>query len=140
MTACPPDLRQLYRERRVILFVGAGASMSVSWGDPSHKKRGPSWEQVVDQAARILGASDPELLRVRGTDLQILEYFRIVKAGLAPLTNWLSREFAGASDDDILASPIHGELVELDRCRLFYTTNYDDFIERALTRSWTHNA
>jgi hypothetical protein len=29
---CPIDLRRLYRDRRVIPFVGAGASMSVSWG------------------------------------------------------------------------------------------------------------
>ena len=81
-----------------------------------------------------MGASDPNLLRLRGTDLQILEYFKIVKGNLAPLTNWLSREFASATDDDILASPIHAELVKLDRCSVYYTTNYDDFIERALKK------
>ena len=135
MTACPNDLRPLYREGRVIPFLGAGASMSVRWGSPSTPKRGPSWEELVDQAARLLGADEPDLLRLRGTDLQILEYFRIVKGGLAPLTNWLSREFGTATDDDILRSPIHTEIIKLDRCNLFYTTNYDDFIERAMRRS-----
>jgi hypothetical protein len=90
---------------------------------------------MVSQAARLLGATDPDLLRLHGTDLQILEYFRIVKGGLALLTNWLSIALSGATDDDILASPIHAELVALDRCSLFYTTNYDDFIERALVKS-----
>src|SRR3954468_2812003 len=131
--SCPSDLRRLYQERRVIPFIGAGASMSVSWGASS--KRGPSWSQMVDKAASLLGASDPDLLRLRGTDLQILEYFRIVNGNLAPLTNWLSTEFASATDDDILRSPIHAELVQLDRCSIYYTTNYDDFIERALRKA-----
>jgi hypothetical protein len=109
--------------------------MSVKWGDESNRRRGPSWGEMVNQAARLLGVTDPELLRVRGTDLQILEYFKIVKTNLAPLTHWLSVEFSAATDDDVLASPIHAELVELERCSLFYTTNYDDFIERALQKA-----
>jgi hypothetical protein len=99
--SCPDDLRRLYHERRVIPFIGAGASMSVSWD--GGKKRGPSWRQMVDKAAMLLGADEPDLLRLRGTDLQILEYFKIIKGNLAPLTNWLSHEFASATDDDILA-------------------------------------
>ena len=130
---CPPDLRRLYHERRVIPFIGAGASMSVSWGGGT--RRGPSWGQMVDQAASLLGASNPDLLRLRGTDLQILEYFKIVNGNLAPLTNWLSNEFSSATDDDILRSPIHAELVQLDRCSIYYTTNYDNFVERALQKA-----
>ncbi len=130
---CPVDLRRLYRDHRVIPFVGAGASMAVSWDDG--QKRGPSWEQMVNEAARILGANAPELLRIRGTDLQILEYFGILNGGLARLTNWLSQRFSSATDEDILRSPLHAELVELQKCGIFYTTNYDDFIERALAKS-----
>jgi len=130
---CPVDLRRLYREKRVIPFIGAGASMSVSWG-PDHKQRGPRWEEMVDQAAVLLGAGEPDLLRCRGADLQILEFFKIIKGGFAPLTNWLSFRFLAATDADILASPIHAELVQLDRCSIYYTTNYDDFIERALKK------
>jgi hypothetical protein len=90
---------------------------------------------MVEQAIKMLGATEPDLLRLRGSDLQILEYFRIEKGGLAPLTNWLSREFSAATDDDILRSPIFAALAGLDRCSLFYTTNYDDFLERALASS-----
>ena len=131
---CPIDLRRLYREKRIIPFIGAGASMSVCWG-PEKKQRGPLWEEMVNQAALLLGAGEPDLLRFRGTDLQILEFFKILKGGFAPLTNWLSIRFSAATDDDILASPIHAELVRLDRCGTYYTTNYDDFIERALKRT-----
>src|SRR5207302_125452 len=98
------------------------------------KQRGPLWEEMVNQAAIILGAREPDLLRCRGTDLQILEYFKILKDGFAPLTNWLSLQFSAATDANILASPIHAELVQLDRCSIYYTTNYDDFIERALKK------
>jgi SIR2-like domain len=135
MITCPDDLRRLYRDNRVIPFVGAGASMSVTWGTPPNPRRGPSWHELVDQAGRLLGATDPNLLRARGTELQILEYFKAVKGGLAELTNWLSIEFSTATDDDISASPIHSELARLQKCSLYYTTNYDNFIERALTKA-----
>lgn len=131
MAECPAELRRLYRDSRVIPFVGAGASMAVEW----HDQRGPSWRQVVDEAARQLGADNPDLLRVRGTDLQILEYFRIQKGSFAPLTNWLSAKFSSAEDRDILSCPIHEALASLSLCRLYYTTNYDDFLERALIAS-----
>jgi SIR2-like domain len=129
---CPTELRRLYRERRVIPFVGAGASMSVSWD--GGKKRGPSWTAMVDEAAKLLGCDEPELLRHRGSDLQILEYFKIRNHTLAPLTNWLSQQFSTATDDEILASPIQAALVELEKCSIYYTTNYDNFIERALNK------
>jgi hypothetical protein len=131
--SCPEELRRLYHEGRVVPFIGAGASMSISWS--GGKERGPSWGEMVDQAIRLLGSNDPQLLRLRGSDLQILEYFKIKRGELAPLTNWLSQQFAMATDDDILASPILAELVALDRCSIYYTTNYDDFLERALRKS-----
>jgi hypothetical protein len=132
---CPFDLRKLYREGRVIPFIGAGASMSVSWGPETRPKRGPSWREMVDQAVRILGIEKPDLLRIRGTELQILEYFQIMKGGWAEISNWLSIELSSATDDDIVRSPIYQQLAELDRCHIFYTTNYDNFIERALRHS-----
>lgn len=132
---CPPDLRRLYREDRVIPFIGAGASMAVTWMRKGEEISGPSWRKLVDHACQILNIEEPDLLRFRGSDLQILEYFRALKGGFAPLTNWLSSEFSHAEDSDILSCPIHSSLVQLNRCRLFYTTNYDNFIERALRAS-----
>jgi hypothetical protein len=130
--SCPDDLKRLYHERRVVPFVGAGAPMSVSWS--SGNERGPSWDEMINQAVALLGSNDPSLLRQRGSDLQVLEFFKIKMGDLAPLTNWLSRQFAKATDDDILASSIHRQLVQLELCSIYYTTNYDDFLERALRR------
>ena len=128
---CPPDLKNLYREGRLIPFIGAGASMAVQWDDHGTSRRGPSWAEFVNEAAKIIGYDDPELLRVRGNDLQILEYFRDQPEGGFPrLTKWLNREM-NPSDEALLSSLIHEELAALDKCNLFYTTNYDDFIERS---------
>lgn len=128
---CPTELRDVYSTGRLIPFIGAGVSMSVLWEQGGHKKRGPSWAELVNEAARRLGFEDPELIRVRGTDLQILEYFRLKECGsFYALTNWLVTEMH-PPDDALKKSPIHTELSSLALCNLIYTTNYDDFIERA---------
>jgi hypothetical protein len=131
---CPKELREHYHARRVIPFIGAGVSISVKWLDPATgmERTGPSWFELVSEAARLLGFDDPELLRVRGTDLQILEYFRIVHNSFAPLTNWL---YTAMQPPEVALrnSVIHHQLAALKLCRLFYTTNYDNFIERAFS-------
>jgi hypothetical protein len=127
-----PELRQIYAEGRLIPFVGAGASMSVEWKESGEPKRGLSWKELVDTAARQLGFEEPDLLRVRGSDLQILEYNRLKNRGLYNLTNWLYSEMR-PPDTAILSAAIHAELAKMDRCRIVYTTNFDDFIERAFS-------
>lgn len=127
----PQDLKARYREGRLIPFIGAGISMSVEWTQSGHARRGLSWRELVDEAARMLGFEDPDLLRARGDDLQILEYFRIKRhQEFADLRNWFYEEIH-APDAALQNSPIHAALAKLDRCRLFYTTNYDDFLERS---------
>ncbi|WP_197680365.1 SIR2 family NAD-dependent protein deacylase [Mycolicibacterium rutilum] len=80
----------------------------------------------------MMGFEDPELLRVRGSDLQILEYYRIKShQQLAELRNWFLNEMR-APDEALRDSAIHTALAQLTNCDLFYTTNYDDFIERSL--------
>ena len=128
---CPLALKKAYDECRVLPFIGAGASMSVEWDDNGEIKRGPSWSELVEQATKSLGFDSLEMAQVRGTDLQILEYFKSKKAGqTAELTNWLFKKMS-PPDESLIKSRIHGELAQLDNCNIFYTTNYDDFIERS---------
>lgn len=134
MTQCPEDLRRLYQEGRVIPFLGAGSSMAVSWEEGGVVKRGPSWGELVDQAAKLVGAIEPALLRMRGSDLQILEYVKSKKDGMQPLINWLNKNME-PPEDALLSSRIHSALAALENCSLFYTTNYDDFLERSLQLS-----
>jgi hypothetical protein len=127
----PRELPRLYADGRLIPFVGAGVSMSVRWDAAGVEKRGLSWREMVDEAARMLGFVPPALLHTRGTDLQILEYFKLINEGIAPLTNWMFAEMR-APDDAIRDSPVLECLARLDACGVYYTTNYDDFLERAL--------
>lgn len=128
----PRDLIARYKEGRLIPFIGAGISMSVSWKTSDGKShRGPSWGELVDQAGRMMGFDDPGLLRVRGSDLQILEYYRIKNhQQLADLRNWFFSEMR-APDEALRDSEVHTALAQLTNCGLIYTTNYDDFIERS---------
>ena len=127
------ELRKLYHAGRLLVFVGAGISMGVQWESDGIGRRGPSWAELVDEAAGMLGFDNPDLLRVRGTDLQILEYFRIKEHDeFARLRNWLVTGLA-PPDESLRNSAVHAALARMTKCRLFYTTNYDDFLERALT-------
>ena len=126
------ELKQRYQEGRLLPFVGAGVSMGVGWqaldGSP---KCGPSWSELVDEAARQLGFTEPQLLRVRGEDLQILEYYRSKKYDeLAALRNWLVQELH-PPDAALRDAPVLHALAAMDKCRIIYTTNFDDFIERS---------
>lgn len=126
----PLELRQMYRQNRLIPFIGAGVSMGVSWDESGVRKKGPSWGEMVELAVSQLGVTDPRLLRTRGSDLQILEYYKLVNHGVGRLTNWLYANMR-PPDDALRNSAVHSALARLDGCNTFYTTNYDDFIERA---------
>lgn len=140
MTGSLAELKSLYRDGRLLPFVGAGISSSVEWDVGGTVQRGPSWEQLVDQAAIDLGFQEPSLLRVRATDLQILEYYKLEFGGHSRLTNWLLLHM-NPPDSSLMASLIHEELCLMDKCRSIYTTNFDDFIERSLAlRGRSHRA
>lgn len=126
----PIELRTLYRDGRLLPFVGAGVSASVEWLENGQMKRGPSWSELVERAASELGFQKVDLIRARGTDLQILEYFKLKFSGHTRLTNWLLLNM-NPPDEAILNSPIHGELSEMRCCSVIYTTNFDNFIERS---------
>jgi hypothetical protein len=127
----PPDLRAHYKAGRLIPFLGAGISASVSWEVDGVTRRPPTWKGLVDHAATELGFSDPDLLRVRGNDLQILEYFVTLKDSRDQLVNWLVNAI-DAPDGALEASVIHNALAECANFRLMYTTNYDNLLERTL--------
>jgi hypothetical protein len=131
MIHSPPQLKASYKEGRLLPFVGAGVSRSIEWSFGSTTVHGPTWTELVNQATKELGFEEPDLARVRGTDLQILEYFKLKNSGqTAKLTNWLTR-LMSPPDSALRSAPILSALTSMDQCRLVYTTNYDDFLERA---------
>jgi hypothetical protein len=126
----PLELRTLYRDGRLLPFVGAGISASVEWCEKGQIKSGPTWSELVERAAFELGFQKAGLIRARGTDLQILEYFKLKFSGHTRLTNWLLLNM-NPPDEAIRNSPIHDELSEMRECGIIYTTNFDNFLERS---------
>lgn len=126
----PPDLKRCYQEGRLIVFVGSGTSTGITWSEGTTERRGVTWKGLVNKAAELLGFGEPDLLRVRGTDLQILEFFELAKGSHTELTNWFLREM-NPPEEAIRDSESLSALANLGHCHLYYTTNFDDFLERA---------
>lgn len=112
-------LIQAYRSKRLILFVGAGVSMSLGL---------PSWHQLVDHMAGELDF-DPDIYRTFGDNLTLAEFYRITKGQIGPLRSWMDRAWH-SDTTNISKSRIH-ELIAKADFDLIYTTNYDRWIERA---------
>jgi hypothetical protein len=113
------ELADLVREKRVILFAGAGVSMGLGL---------PSWRQLIDHMAQELNY-DPDLLASPNANyLTIAEFYELQK-GIGPLRSWMDRAWS-IDDDKIRGSDIHQRIIDLG-FPFIYTTNYDRIIERA---------
>ena len=112
------ELVHAVRERRALLFVGAGVSQNLKL---------PSFRELVDHLAEELDY-DPEIYATQGDYLSLTEYYREMKGSIGPLRSWLDRTWHEGID--ISASDVHRIIVELD-FPIIYTTNYDRWIESA---------
>jgi hypothetical protein len=114
------QLAQIIRERRAILFAGAGLSMSVGL---------PSWKQLIEHMGEDLGL-DPQWFMGANSSYQALaEYYRLQKGSIGPLRSWMDRNW-NVSEEKVRASRIHEIIVALD-FPIIYTTNYDANLETA---------
>jgi hypothetical protein len=118
--AVPDELSRAVKERRAILFAGAGLSMNVGL---------PSWQEFIDRMARELGLDTDNLLGPAVSYHTLAEYYRIKQGSIGALRSWMDRNWK-VSDEKVRASKMHALLVELD-FPIIYTTNYDRNIEAA---------
>lgn len=112
-------LIRAYRERRLVLFVGAGVSMGLGL---------PSWEKLVDRMAEELGY-DPDIFRTYGNAFSLAEFYRLTKGGLGDWRSAADTEWHNAAIN-IGDSRAH-ELMATSTIDRIYTTNYDRWIEKA---------
>ena len=114
----PGDLARSVRERRAILFAGAGLSMCVGL---------PSWRMLIEHMTEELKL-DPKC--VEDTNYQTLaEYYRLKQGSIGTLRSWMDRN-CNVPEEQVRASVIHRLIVELD-FPILYTTNYDRNLEVA---------
>lgn len=117
-TASPLDeLVRAIRERRAILFAGAGLSMSVGL---------PSWSELIARMRRELDLGDDA---APATYQTLAEYYRLTRGSIGPLRSWMDRTWS-VSEERVKESRLHELIVRLD-FPLLYTTNYDNNLEAA---------
>ena len=110
------NLASAIKKRKAILFVGAGASLSLGL---------PSWHELIRHMAEELGLSDADNI----TDyLSLAEYYKLKRGTLGALRSWMDVTWHG-SNVDVSKSELHHLIVELD-FPIIYTTNYDRWIEK----------
>jgi hypothetical protein len=112
-------LADTIRDRRAILFVGAGVSMSVGL---------PSWQKLIEHMATDLQVSRDFIDR-RDSYQTLAEYYRIRHGNLDALRRWMDDNWS-VSREKVRASRLHSLIVELD-FPIIYTTNYDRNLEAA---------
>src|SRR5438105_15577833 len=110
----PHELAVAMKSRRVILFAGAGLSMSVGL---------PSWQEFIDHLGRELGLDSSGLVGSDTSYHTLAEYYRIKQGSIGPLRSWMDRNWS-VSEEKVRASKMHKLIVALD-FPIIYTTNYD---------------
>jgi hypothetical protein len=113
------DLMNALAEKRVILFVGAGASASLEL---------PTWNQLMDYLAGELGFA-PEIFKRSADNMVLAEYYSLIKGPIGPLRGWMDREWH-KNPERIVNSKVHDLITKL-HFPIIYTTNYDRWIEFA---------
>jgi hypothetical protein len=114
------SLAGVIRERRAILFVGAGLSMTVGL---------PSWRQLIEHMGEELGLDPAWFLSADNNYQTLAEYYRLQKGSIGPLRSWMDRNWS-VSEEKVRASRVH-EIVVLLEFPIIYTTNYDANLETA---------
>jgi SIR2-like domain len=114
------DLVNAIRNRQVILFAGAGVSMTVGL---------PSWRTLIEHIIHDLGldpaiVSEPEM-----NYLTLAEYYRLKQGSIGPLRSWMDRNWS-IPDEALRKSRVHQLICDLD-FPIIYTTNFDRNLETA---------
>jgi len=120
MRADLDSLASVVRDRRAILFVGAGLSMSVGL---------PSWRHLIEHMGEELGLDPAWFLSADSSYQTLAEYYRLRKGSIGPLRSWMDRNWS-VSEERVRTSRVHEIVVRLD-FPIIYTTNYDANLETA---------
>jgi hypothetical protein len=113
------ELREAYDRGSLVLFVGAGMSLSLGL---------PPWSALIEHMAQELGIDD-EAFSGKTSYLTLAEYFRLQHGSIGPLRSWMDREWH-REDIAVQDSRAH-ELIANARFPIIYTTNYDRWLEKA---------
>ena len=112
------DLVAAIRNRRAILFAGAGISMSVGL---------PSWRTLIEHMGEELGLPADNFASPETNYFTLAEYYRLQQGSIGPLRSWMDRNWT-ISEENLKRSRVHELIVALD-FPIIYTTNFDRNLE-----------
>lgn len=111
------EIKNAYRNRNLILFVGAGVPMTLGL---------PSWASLVGQIGNELGY-DPDVFNTYGDPLALVEYYKIKKGAIGALRSWMDREWHH-DGIDIKQNSLY-QTIANGNFPIIYTTNFDRWLE-----------
>jgi hypothetical protein len=112
-------LARAIQDGRVVLFVGAGVSMTVGL---------PSWKKLIEHMANDLGYDPSVLVSPTTSYLTVAEFYKLEKGKIGSLRSWMDREW-NVEDSKLETSLVHNQIFDLN-FKIIYTTNYDRNLER----------
>jgi hypothetical protein len=114
------ELASAIREKKAMLFVGAGVSMNLGV---------PSWGELTAHMAEALGF-EPGQFAELGDPQTLAEYYVLQSGSIGPLRSWMDVKWHRDAAEKVRHSEIHRLIVELG-FPVIYTTNYDRYLELA---------
>lgn len=114
------DLKSEIRNKRVILFVGAGVSKNIGL---------PLFSELIDEVARRSNY-DPSIFKTLSNYQSLVEYYQIKRKGIGDLRSFMDVEWHKQDISVLDTTSIYKDIVDLS-FPIIYTTNYDNWLERA---------
>lgn len=114
------ELASAIREKRALLFVGAGVSKNLGI---------PAWAELTAHMAASLGFDPKEFARL-GDPQTLAEFYVLQTGSIGPLRSWMDVEWHRDAAEKVRRSEIHRLIVDLG-FPVIYTTNYDRYLELA---------
>lgn len=114
-------IKELIKEKKLILFVGAGVSRNIGL---------PSFRELIDEVAKLSGF-DPDIFKSFSNYQSLVEYYHIQKRGIGELRSFMDRTWhSNEIEEKMKHSEIHSAIFKLD-FPIIYTTNYDNWLEKS---------
>ncbi len=113
------ELKNLIKNKNIILFVGAGVSATLKL---------PSWNELMEVIAEELDY-DSDIFSTYGDNLLLAEYYALKRGGIGGIRSLFDKKWSNYTEK-IKESKIFEAIVKLS-FPIIYTTNYDQCIEDA---------
>ena len=119
-------IRHLIKEKKIMLFIGAGISVGVS------KEKGlPTWSKLIEELG-IEAGFDEKIFNTYGDNMMLAEY--LMEQSRTKTVQHLKKCFQVEEDSEfykkyLINSEIYKLIMDLD-IPVIYTTNFDNLLER----------